>query len=69
MFRCQVIEYFTLEEYGKLKNIKRKTVEKYGKLYVGDTFECDEKMARYLLGENDKNKCVVKVIEIKPESK
>lgn len=65
IIKCRTIEKFTLEEFDKLKNICRKNNEERGKLFVGDTFECDEKMAKYLLGENAKQKIVAKVIEIK----
>ena len=64
MIRCEVIKNFTLGAYDKIKIIKRKSVDKYGSLYVGDIFECDEEMARYLLGQTDDKK-VVKLIEIK----
>lgn len=67
MIKCEVIEKFTLEKYDLLKNIKRVSVDTYGKLYVGDTFECTEEMAEYLTGKNDKGKTVVKVIEVIPE--
>ena len=38
-------------------------------MFVGDTFECDEKMADYLTGGNKLNKVVVKVIEVIPKEK
>lgn len=65
MIKAEVIENFTLAEFEKLKNIVRKYEENnmYGKLYEGDTFECDETMADYLLGNNHKNKTVIKVLE------
>lgn len=65
MFKCRVTQFFTLKDFDKLHNIKRKSVSQHGKLYTGDTFECDEKMARYLLGNNPNGVCVIKVIEIK----
>lgn len=68
MVKCEVVEKFTLKEYGKLKNIQRKAIETKGELYVGDTFECDEEMAKYLTGGNSAKKVVVKVIEIIPET-
>ena len=34
---------------------------------VGDCFECDEKMADYLTGNNSINRAVVKLIEVIPE--
>lgn len=69
MIKCRVIEQFSLKKFDKLKNIKRKSIKKYGELYVGDSFECDEQMAWYLNGKNEKNKVVVKIIEVKPETK
>lgn len=67
MIKCQVTENFSLNEFDKIKNIKRKSVDVYGKLYKDDIFECDEDMARYLGGENHLNKKVVEVIEVIPE--
>lgn len=67
MIKCEVIKEFTLARYDELKNIKRRNFDTKGKLYVGDTFECTEKMADYLTGNNALNKTVVKVIEVKPE--
>lgn len=66
IIRCESIKQFTLAEFDKIKNIVRKTVEKDGMLFVGDTFECDKKMAEYLTGKNDKGNVVVKIIEIIP---
>lgn len=65
MIRCEVIEEFTLKEFDKLENIKRVRINENGKLFVGDTFECDEEMADYLTGKNPLNKVVVNVIEVK----
>lgn len=64
MIVCEVTTRFTLGAFDKIKIIKRRSIDTYGSLYVGDTFECDEEMARYLLGQTD-DKQVVKVIEIK----
>lgn len=69
MIKVQVIEKFTLKDFDELKNIKRKTTGEKGKLYVGDTFECSEEMARYLLGDNPLHKPVVNIVEIQPEKK
>ncbi len=66
MIKVEVIKEFTLKDFDKLKNIKRKMVEKEGKLYIGDTFECDEKMYDYLTGKNDSGAVVVKVVELMP---
>lgn len=67
MIKVEVIEKFTLKDFNELKNIKRKSVEKEGTLYVGDTFECSKDMAKYLTGDNALKKAVVKVIEIVPQ--
>lgn len=64
MIKVEVTEDFTLEKFNELKNIIRKTKEQEGKLFIGDTFECDEKMADYLTGNNPINRAVVKVIEV-----
>ena len=68
MIKCEVIENFTLGKFNELKNIVRATNQnKDGWLYVKDTFECDEEMAQYLTGGNDKNKVVAKVLEVIPK--
>lgn len=67
MIKCEVIENFTLEKFDELENIIRKGADTKGKLYVGDTFECDEEMAKYLNGENSYNKSVIKVLEVIPK--
>lgn len=69
MIKVEVIEPFTLGKFNELTNIKRKGIDTYGKLEVGDVFECSEEMAEYLTGKNDKNKVVVKVIEVIPVEK
>ncbi len=67
MIKCEVIKDFTLKRFNELKNIKRKSFDTKGKLYIGDTFECDEDMVKYLTGNNDEGEVVVKVIEVEPE--
>lgn len=68
MVKCEVINRdFTLEKFNELKNIQRKARDEKGKLFIGDVFECDENLAEYLLGNNDKGKTVIKVIEVIPE--
>lgn len=69
MIKCEVVENFTLENFKELKNIVRKNANVDGKLYVGDTFECSEEMAKYLDGGNVLKKKVIKIIEVKPEEK
>lgn len=67
MIKVEVIGKFTLEDYKKLKNVKKVTNRKENEFDVKDTFECDEEMVDYLTGNNALNKVVVKVIEVKPE--
>lgn len=60
---------FTLGKFNELRNIERKDPDKReeGWLYYGDTFECDEDMQNYLLGDNKYKKSFVRVIEVIPE--
>lgn len=67
MIKCEVIEEFTLERFNELKNIKRIKLDVKGKLFVGDTFECNKKLAHYLAGGNDGKKVVVKIMSVKPD--
>ena len=69
MIKCKVVEKFDLKDFDKLKNIKRKSADVKGTLYVDDEFECDEEMAKYLTGDNALNKAVVKIIEVEPDIK
>lgn len=64
MIKCEVVEDFRLENFKALKNIVRKNADVKGKLFKGDVFECDEKMAEYLSGKNVLKKQVVKIIEV-----
>ena len=66
MFKCEVIESFTLSRFNELTNIVRKGTDVKGLLNVGDTFECGKDLADYLLGENKLNKACVRLIEIIP---
>ena len=72
MIKVEVIEGFTLGgnndyKFKDLKNIVRAEQEKEGELFVRDTFECTEDMAKYLKGENKLNRAFVKVIEVIPD--
>jgi len=70
IIRVKATQFFTLEDFKKLKNIKRATQKKKdGEIYANDEFECDIKMANYLLGKNKQHKVVVRVLEIIPEKK
>lgn len=64
--KCEVIQDFTLKKFDDLKNIVRKNANKHGWLYIGDTFECDKDMTDYLMGNNDKNETVIKIVEVEP---
>lgn len=67
MIKCEAIKEFTLSRFDELKNIKRNNYDEKGRLYVKDTFECSKELAEYLLGNNQNNDIVVKIIEIIPE--
>ena len=67
MIKVEVIEKFTLEDYKKLKNVKKVATRKENEFGVGDTFECDEKMASYLTENNKLKRPFVKIIEVIPE--
>ena len=67
MIKCEVIENFTLEKFNQLENVKKVETRKGNEFGVGDTFDCTEKMADYLTGNNALNKTVVKVIEVQPK--
>lgn len=80
MVRLEVIENFTLNDkmFNELKEITRANAEnnEAGKMYLKDTFLTNEKVAKYLLNEADKegnkgnnpaNKVLVKLIEVIPE--
>ena len=67
MIKCKVIENFTLEKFNQLENVKKVEKRKDNEFGIGDTFDCTEKMADYLTGNNALNKTVVKVIEVEPE--
>lgn len=64
MIQVEVIKGFTLNEFDKIQNIKRKGADTKGRLYVGDVFECDKKMADYLMGKNMSGAIVVKIIGV-----
>ena len=56
MVRCEVIEGFTLGKFDELQDIKRKSKDKKGELFVGDTFLCTTEMAEYLTKNNSKER-------------
>ena len=68
MIKVEVLEDFTLKDFGELKNIERGTAKnEKGKLFKYDKFECSEDMCEYLTGKNPLNRAVVKVIEVEPK--
>ena len=67
MVKVEAITQFTLGRFNEITNLVRKSVEKEGMLFVGDTFECTKEMAEYLTGKNDRGNVVVKVIEVIPD--
>lgn len=75
MVKCEVInQNVTIREFNRLKNIKRlksnEEVEQHNFFEIGDTFETDEDMARYLAGETPEQQIVcIKILEVIPEEK
>lgn len=67
MIRVEAIAEFNLKDFAKLKNIERKGKAEEGKLFIGDTFDCDEEMFKYLTETNKLNRAFVKAIEVKEE--
>lgn len=65
--KCEAIIEFTLSKFNEITNIIRKNASKEGMLYKGDIFECTKEMAKYLTGENDKKRVVVRIIEVIPK--
>lgn len=66
MIKVKVIENFSLGKFNELKNIVRANPrqELEGRLFKGDTFECDEEMVKYLTKTNAQGRPFVEVIEI-----
>ena len=70
MVKVQAIRQFTLSDYDKIKDtLQRKTINRDGTIFEDDIFECNETMAKYLMGNNDNGVIVVKVLEYIPETK
>ena len=71
MVKLEAVEEFTLGKFKELKNLVRKDKNKDrdGFVYEGDTFECDEQMRDYLLGDNKYKRAFARVIEVIPEKK
>ena len=69
MIRCEVTRSFTLGKYKELINVVKVITRKENEFDKGDTFECDEEMAKYLTGNNANGDVVVRIIEVVPEEK
>ncbi len=69
MIKVEAIKDFNLGRFDELKNIVRKGANTKGHLNKGDVFECEQGLAEYLTGKNDKKLVVVRVIEVIPEAK
>ena len=67
MIKVEAIQQFTLSKFNEITNIKRKSIDVEGEIFVGDTFECTKDMVDYLTGKNEQGYVVVKVIEVIPE--
>ena len=69
MIKAEVIVDFTLGRFKELKNIQRKNPSNNqdGYLYVGDTFECEEELGKYLTGDNAIKKTVIRVVSVTPK--
>ena len=61
--KVQAIEWFTLKDYDKLKNVHKVAERPENEFNVGDTFECDEEMYRYLTEKNKFSRIFVKILE------
>ena len=61
----EATQQFTLGRFNELKNIVRVNPinAKDGTVYTGDTFECNNDLARYLMGDNENNLVVVKELK------
>jgi GTP:adenosylcobinamide-phosphate guanylyltransferase len=69
MVREEALMDFRLGAFKELRNIKRidPTRNEDGKLYKGDTFECDEAMAKYLDRNNPTQLELARIIEYIPK--
>lgn len=69
MIKLKAKQDFTLKDYKKLKNIQSTKAEREeNKVYQNDVFECNEKMTKYLLGENDQKLIVAELLEVNNEN-
>lgn len=70
MIKLEAIKEFTFGDFDKIREtLTRGSVKaEPGRIYAGDTFECDKATAEYLLGDNAKKAEVVKIVEVIPET-
>ena len=63
--KVKVIKDFTLQAFDELENLTRHNPKdnEYGRLYVRDTFVCNDGMFEYLTGNNQANTVFVEMIE------
>lgn len=69
MIKVRTINPFTLKDYNKLSNVEKLFNREPNVFDIGDTFECDEEMAQYLTGKNEKGLVVVEIVEVIPDVK
>lgn len=71
MILLEATEDFTLKDFNKISQLKRKTEltedEPENIIHSGDKFVADKNMSKYLLGNNDSKIIVAKVLEVLPE--
>lgn len=65
MVRVEATETFTLKDHAKVEIVTKKG-SKPEEFKAGDTFICDDDMAKYLTGANPLKRSVVKVLEVIP---
>ena len=69
MVKLQATQDFTLEKFNEIKITKRKNKDEKGWIYTDDIFECNDNMADYLTGGNDRKLVVAKILEVIQEPK
>lgn len=67
MVKLRAKEKFTLGRFNEIENIVRAGKDVKGLLNKDDVFECDNKLATYLLGANPLGRAVVEIVEVTPE--
>lgn len=72
MIKVEVINRnFRIKDYDKIYNITRvDNTQPYNRMLIGDTFECDEEMCKYLQGKTEGQPLeLVKILEVIPDKK